>query len=102
MKKVIAFFVRYPIWTNVLMFSIVGFGLLGWQGMKYSFFPELPPDMIIVEVELIGGSPEEVEEGVVIKMEENIEGIEGIERITSVSRENSARVIVEVRKGEDR
>ncbi len=101
MKKVIAFFVRYPIWTNVLMFSIVGFGLLSWRGMKYSFFPELPPDMIIVEVELIGGSPEEVEEGVVIKMEENIEGIEGIERITSVSRENSARVIVEVMKGED-
>ena len=101
MRKVIAFFVRYPIWTNVLMFSILGFGLLSWRGMKYSFFPEIPPDMIIVEVELIGGSPEEVEEGVVIKMEENIEGIEGIERVTSVSRENSARVLVEVMKGED-
>ncbi len=101
MKKVIAFFIRYPIWTNVLMFSIVGFGLLCWSEMKYSFFPVIPPDMIIVEVELIGGSPEEVEEGVVIKIEENIEGIEGIERITSVSRENAARVTVEVMKGED-
>jgi len=101
MKKVIAFFIRYPIWTNVLMFSIVGFGLLCWGGMKYSFFPEIPPDIIIVEVELVGGSPEEVEEGVVIKIEENIEGIEGIERITSVSRENAARVTVEVMKGED-
>ena len=101
MKKVIAFFIRYPIWTNVLMFSIVGFGLLCWSEMRYSFFPEIPPDMIIVEVELIGGSPEEVEEGVVIKIEENIEGIEGIERITSVSRENAARVTVEVMKGED-
>jgi len=95
MKKVIAFFIRYPIWTNVLMFSIVGFGLLCWSGMKYSFFPEIPPDIIIVEVELVGGSPEEVEEGVVIKIEENIEGIEGIERITSVSRENAARVTVD-------
>jgi multidrug efflux pump subunit AcrB len=101
MKKVIAFFIRYPIWTNVLMFSILGFGLLCWGGMKYSFFPEIPPDMIIIEVELIGGSPEEVEEGVVLKIEENIEGIEGIERITSVSRENAARVTVEVMKGED-
>jgi multidrug efflux pump subunit AcrB len=101
MKKVIAFFIRYPIWTNVLMFSIIGFGLLCWSGMKYSFFPVIPPDIIIVEVELIGGSPEEVEEGVVIKVEENIEGIEGIERITSVSRENTARVMVEVMKGED-
>ncbi|MBW2651915.1 MAG: efflux RND transporter permease subunit, partial [Deltaproteobacteria bacterium] len=85
----------------MLMFSIVGFGLLCWSEMRYSFFPELTPDMIIVEVELIGGSPEEVEEGVVIKIEENIEGIEGIERITSVSRENAARVTVEVMKGED-
>ncbi|MDX1779539.1 MAG: efflux RND transporter permease subunit, partial [Thermodesulfobacteriota bacterium] len=101
MRKVIAFFVRYPIWTNVLMFSILGFGLLSFRAMKYSFFPEIPPDMIMVEVELIGGSPEEVEEGVVIKIEENIEGIEGIERVTSVSRESSARVIVEVMKGEN-
>ena len=101
MKKVVAFFIRYPIWTNVLMFSILGFGLLCWGGMKYSFFPEIPPDMIVIEVELIGGSPEEVEEGVVLKIEENIEGIEGIERITSVSRENAARVTVEVMKGED-
>ncbi len=101
MRKVIAFFVRYPIWTNVLMFSILGFGLLCFRAMKYSFFPEIPPDMIMVEVELIGGSPEEVEEGIVIKIEENIEGIEGIERVTSVSRENSAMVIVEVMKGEN-
>jgi len=101
MKKAVAFFIRYPIWTNVLMLSIIGFGLLCWYGMKYSFFPEIPPDMIIIEVEFIGGSPEEVEEGVVLKIEENIEGIEGIERITSVSRENTARVTVEVMKGED-
>jgi multidrug efflux pump subunit AcrB len=101
MRKLITFFIRYPIWTNVLMVSILGFGLLCWGGMKYSFFPEIPPDMIIIEVELRGGSPEEVEEGVVLKIEENIEGIEGIERVTSVSRESAARVTVEVMKGED-
>jgi len=101
MKRAVAFFIRYPIWTNVLMLSIIGFGLLCLYGMKYSFFPEIPPDMIIIEVEFIGGSPEEVEEGVVLKIEENIEGIEGIERITSVSRENTALVTVEVMKGED-
>ncbi len=101
MQKVIAFFVRYPIWTNVLMLSIIGFGLLSWSRMKYSFFPEIPPDIIIVEVEFVGGSPEEVEEGIVLKIEENIEGIEGIERTTSISRQNFARVTVEVQKGED-
>jgi len=101
MKKVISFFVRYPIWTNVLMLSIIVFGLLCWSQMKFSFFPELKPDRIIINTEYLGGSPEEVEEGVVRKIEENIEGIEGIERITSVSRENIGTVTVEVFKGED-
>ncbi len=99
MKKLVAFFVRNPLWTNVLMLSIVGFGLLSWGKIKYSFFPVIPPDIIMVEVEYIGGSPEEVEEGVVLKIEENIEGIEGIERVTSVSRENSAFITIEVLRG---
>lgn len=101
MKRILAFFVRYPLWANVLMVSIIGFGLLAQSQLKSSFFPEIPPDIIVIEVEYIGGSPEEVEEGVVLKIEENIEGIEGIERVTSVSRENFAQVQAEVIKGED-
>ncbi len=101
MKRVLAFFVRYPIWANVLMFTIVGFGIISWSQMKYSFFPEIPPDYINVEVEYIGASPEEVEEGVVLKIEENLEGIEGVDRVTSVSRENFGTVIVEVLRGKD-
>lgn len=101
MKRVLGFFVRYPIWANVLMFTIVGFGIIFWNGMNYSFFPEIPPDFINIEVEYIGASPEEVEEGVVLKIEENLEGIEGIDRVTSVSRENFGIVIVEVLRGQD-
>ena len=101
MKRVLAFFVRYPIWANVLMFTIVGFGIISWNGMKYSFFPEIQPDFINIEVEYIGASPEEVEEGVVLKIEENLEGIEGIDRVTSVSRENFGIVIVEVIRGQN-
>jgi len=101
MKKVLAFFVRYPIWANVLMFTIVGFGIISYSQMKYSFFPEIPPDFINVEVEYIGASPEEVEEGVILKIEENLEGIEGVDRVTSVSRENFGTVIVEVLRGQD-
>jgi len=99
MKKIVAYFVRYPVWTNVLMLSIMGFGLLCQSRMNFSFFPEIPPDIIVIEVEYLGGAPEEVEEGVVQKIEENLEGIEGIERVTSVSRENFAQITVEVFKG---
>jgi len=101
MRKIIAFFIRFPIWTNVLMFSLLGFGVLSFGQMKYAFFPEMPPDFIFVQVPFPGASPEEVEEGVVLKIEENLEGIDGVERVTSVSRENMGQVSVEVRKGAD-
>ena len=44
---------------------------------------------------------QEMEEGVVLKIEDNLKGIVGVERVTSVSRENSASVNVEVEKGKN-
>lgn len=101
MKKILTFFIRYPVWANVLMFTIFGFGLIFFSRMKYSFFPEMKPDFIEIQVEFIGASPEEVEEGVVQKIEENLDGLDGIERVTSVSRENFGTVTVEIISGED-
>lgn len=99
MKTIIEFFVRYKVWTNVLMFSVLGFGLFSLTNLKYSFFPELPPDIILVQVVYPGASPEEVEEGIVLKIEENLDGLDGVERVTSVSRENTGTITVEILKG---
>ena len=101
MTNIIAFFVRYRVWTNVLMFGTMLFGLLFLLNMKYSFFPETRPDVLNVQVAYPGASPEEVEEGVVLKIEEAIDGLEGIERVTSVSRENFGSVTVEITSGAD-
>ena len=99
MKKIIEFFIKNRVWTNVLMFSVFGFGLIFYSGLKYSFFPEIEPSFITIQVVFPGASPEEVEEGVVLKIEENLEGLEAIERVTSVSRENFGVVSVEVVEG---
>ena len=99
MYKIISFLVRYPVWSNVLLFSILIFGLITFSQMRYSFFPELESDFISIQVVYPGASPQEVEEGVVLKIEENLDGIEGIERVTSVSRENGAVVSVEISYG---
>ncbi|MDZ7319585.1 MAG: efflux RND transporter permease subunit, partial [candidate division KSB1 bacterium] len=66
---------------------------------KYSFFPEVEPSFIIIQVVYPGASPEEVEEGVILKIEENLDGLDGIERVTSTSRENFGVVTVEVAEG---
>ncbi|MEJ2477165.1 MAG: efflux RND transporter permease subunit, partial [Desulfobacterales bacterium] len=48
-----------------------------------------------------GSSPEEVEEGICIKIEEQIEGIEGIDRMISTAREGNGEVVVELESGTD-
>lgn len=101
MKKIIGFFIKYKLWTNVLMFSVFGFGFISYSGMNYSFFPEIEPSFLTIQVVFPGASPEEVEEGVVLKIEENLDGLEGIERVTSVSRENFGVVSVEIVEGTD-
>ncbi len=101
MRRFVGFFIRYPIWVTVVLFAIVAFGLISLAQMRYSFFPEIDPDVIQVQVVYPGASPDEVAEGVVLKIEENLDGLEGVERITSLSRENMGTVTVEVLKGAD-
>jgi multidrug efflux pump subunit AcrB len=101
MRKAISFFIRYPVWVSVLMAGVILFGLIALAQLRFSFFPEAEPNTIIVEVFYPGAAPAEIEEGVVLKIEENLDGLQGIERVTSVSRENSATVTVETVVGSD-
>ncbi len=95
MQKIMEYLIRYPIWVQVLMGSVIVFGVISLTQIRFSFFPEATPRNIIVEVQYPGASPEEVAEGVVLKIEENLEGLLGVERITSVSKENVGIVTVE-------
>ena len=101
MRKVVAFFIRYPVWTNVIMWSTFVFGAFALSDLRYSFFPETPPDIVVVQMVYPGASPDEVAEGVVLKIEENLDGLDGVERVTSVSRENFGSVSVEAAMGAD-
>jgi multidrug efflux pump subunit AcrB len=101
MERIVRFFTLYPVWTNVLFFAVLFFGILVLSQMKYSFFPETPPDVINVSVTYPGASPEEIEEGIILKIEENVEGLEGIDRVTSISRENFGSVRIEIISGYD-
>ncbi|RLJ01258.1 MAG: AcrB/AcrD/AcrF family protein, partial [Candidatus Aenigmatarchaeota archaeon] len=101
MRRLIAYLIRFPIWSTVLMSGVLLFGLLALIQMRYSFFPESQPKVIRVEVVYPGAAPEEVEEGVILKIEENLDGLQGVERVTSVSRENSGAVTVELVLGSD-
>ncbi len=95
MRKLIGFFIKYPIWTNAFIVVISLFGLWSLMNMKSSFFPELDPMRITVSVLYPGASPEEMEEGVGIKIEQAVKGLKDIEHVSTVSSENMCTVTIE-------
>lgn len=101
MKKVITHFIKYPTAVNVVILSIIFLGIMGMLNLRSSFFPLSESRVITISVMYPGASPQEMEEGIVLKIEDNLRGLVGIDRFTSVSRENSATISVEVIKGYD-
>jgi len=95
MKKVISYFIKYHVAVNIIIMAVVIFGYLGTKSMKSSFFPLTESQFINISVIYPGASPQEMEEGVVLKIEDNLKGLVGIDRVTSVSRENSATISIE-------
>jgi multidrug efflux pump subunit AcrB len=100
-KVITAWFVDNGVAANLLMAFIVVSGLLTTCNVKQEVFPELSVDLVTVTVPYPGAAPEEVEEGVVVRVEEAIQDLEGIERIRSTSAENVGAVVVEVLDGEN-
>lgn len=101
MKKIISFFIKYPVAVNVTMIAVALFGYLGLQQMRSSFFPLETNKLIFINLAYPGASPEEIEEGVVLKIEDNLRGLVGVDRFTSESRENSGQITVEILEDAD-
>ena len=101
MRSIVNYFLKNPVAGNLLMIFLFIVGILGLLSLKSTFFPETPSRVISIQSTFPGSSPEEMEEGVITKIEEALVGVTGIERTTSVSRENSGSVSVEVLKGYD-
>jgi len=101
MKNLIRYFIKYPILGNVILVTIFLFGFFGFKSLKTTFFPQIPSKIIMIQSAYPGAAPEEIEEAIVLKIEDNLKGVTGIERVTSVSRENSSSIVVEVLTGYD-
>jgi multidrug efflux pump subunit AcrB len=101
MKKIITYFIKYPIAVNIILFTIIVMGAMGLMNMNSSYFPINESRTVRIDVVYPGASPQEIEEGVILKIEDNLRGIVGIDQYTSVSSENSASILVEILKGYD-
>ncbi|MFQ3194125.1 MAG: multidrug efflux pump subunit AcrB [Colwellia sp.] len=102
MHGLIAWFARNDVAANLLMLVIVVAGLYSLSNkIPVDLFPEFEINTVQVSTVLPGASPQEVEEGLTIKIEEAIQDIPGIRVMTSRSNEGSSSVTVEVEDGFD-
>ena len=83
------------------MIVVAILGILGILQMRSSYFPLATNKVILINIAYPGASPAEIEEGVVLKIEDNLRGLVGLDRFTSESRENSATITIETLEGMD-
>ena len=102
MKGIITWFTRNGVAANLLMVSIFLAGVFALaQSIPTEVFPEFELDIVNVSVPYRGSTPSEVEESVVIRIEEAIQDLQGIKKITSTASEGAGTVSAEVEKGYD-
>ena len=101
MKRVMAAFARNTVFANIVLVMIFLAGGIATMSMIRENFPEFSLDMITISVPYPGADPEEVEEGISRKIEEAIEGLEGIKQYTTQSSENVGTAIIEVKEDYD-
>ncbi len=97
----LAFMASNHVAANILMVFLIGGGFIALTRLPVQVFPDLKPQMITVQVPYLGAAPAEVEEGVCMKVEEAIAGVEGIDRIRSIAQENMGTVVAELREDAD-
>ncbi len=104
MKKergIIAWMAHNPVAANLLMLLTMLLGIYAAIDIRKEVFPSFPADIMTVVVPYPGGSPEEVEESIVIKIEEAIQDLAGIKEIYSEASETSGTVTIQIDPGVD-
>ena len=99
MKGLLAWMARHPVAANLLMLLLVVGGLTSAITTKQEVFPEIVLDIIEVRVVYQGAAPDEIEEAIVQRIEEQIRGVNGVDRLTSFALEGVGVVRAELARG---
>ncbi len=101
MRTLIEWMTRHGVAANLLMVFMLATGIVNAFTIPVEVFPELKLDTITVEVEYLGASPSEIEESILQRIEERVDGVDGLQDITSTAIENRGTVSIELAIGED-
>jgi len=101
MRSIIAYFIKYEVAVNVVLLGFLLFGVFGMLQLKSSYLPLQDPKNISINITYPGAAPQEIEEGIILKIEDNLKGLNGIDRVTSTARENGGSILIEIDSDED-
>ncbi len=96
MKGAIDWFARNAVAANLLMVFIMAAGALSISSLKTEVFPDISTDIVTVSVPYPGATPAEVEESICTRIEESVQGISGIDRVSSTAVEDAGSVLIEL------
>ncbi|MEM8554017.1 MAG: efflux RND transporter permease subunit, partial [Pseudomonadota bacterium] len=101
MHTLTSWFIRNPVAANLLMVLILFLGAQTLFSMRIEGFPRVPPETVEITIEFPGATAEQVDELVTQKVEQSLEGLEGVRSITSQSVNGFSTVSVRRTGGED-
>ena len=101
MKGAIRWMAQNHVAANLLMMLFVVGGLVMLRSIKQEIFPEVSLDAIQIQVPYPGASPEEIEDGIILKIEESLTGVDGIKEIRSEAREGMGVVLAVIEDSAD-
>jgi len=97
----ISWMVHNRVTPNLLMIFLLIGGLFMTTRIKQEVFPEFDLDTVTVSVDYSGASPEEVEQGIILAVEEAIRAIDGVKELTATATEGNGTVSAELEEGAD-
>ncbi len=99
MKNLIAWFAENHVAANLLMILIVVGGVVSLPLLRTEVFPVITPNEISVRVSYLGAGPNEVEENITIPIEDALQGVANIKKMSSRSFRGSSRVTLQIDRG---
>ena len=97
----IAYMATNGVAANLLMLGIIAAGLVSLTGLEQEGWPEVPFNQFEISVPFPGATPEEVEEAIVVKIEDQVRGLADVKAVRSIAAPGMASVRVEVNSGTD-
>lgn len=101
MNAVISWFVHNKVAANLLMMILVAGGIIALPQLYLEEFPEVKVEAVQIRIPYLGAAPQEVESAVCIRVEEALEGTEGVDTVRSTASEGMCSIIAELVEGVD-